>query len=190
MPHLSFRRTNSNNKADTTRVADGKRVVLEWLSPLEPRKGHRGIGIDWVAEWATGFLRTSLHVAAKVVTELLYKPVLLCCGSPGDGGLTRYVYIRYRLRLLLKGVGDARCRSSTDSSLVVDRPCDRIDAGDIAMACAYQYTAFILSMDNPRQSYLGHCDRMLSAHRSRSQMKYRGHLRIRMGGWWSQALAP
>ena len=73
---------------------------------FEPPERHQAIGIGSVAGWVIGFLRTSLHVRMEVVTE--HQPYHVCCRNPGDGGLTRYVYIRYRLRLVLEGLGEAK----------------------------------------------------------------------------------
>jgi len=65
------------------------------------------------------------------------------------GGLARCVYIGCRLRLPLERW--ARLNSSTDGSLVVNRLCDLIDAGNVPVL-----TAFILSMNSPRRGYLEH----------------------------------
>ena len=53
-------------------VADEKRAVLEWLSPLEPREKHQAIwqaSARWLG-WSTGFLQTSLLGGAGVVMKV------------------------------------------------------------------------------------------------------------------------
>ena len=58
-------------------VADEKRAVLEWLSPLEPHEKHQAIwqaSARWLG-WPTGFLQMSLLGGVKVVMKV---PSLPC----------------------------------------------------------------------------------------------------------------
>ena len=72
-------------------VADEKRAVLEWLSPLEPRERHQAIGMDRVDGVGDWLLVTSEFVRWSEGCGGTASPVLLCYGDPGVGK----TYLRY-----------------------------------------------------------------------------------------------
>ena len=113
-------------------VADEKRAVLEWLSPLEPRERHQTIGMSRVAGVGDWLLLTSEFTRWNENGDGTASPVLFCYGDPGVGK----TYLRYRWRLPLKRVC-ARLNDSNNSSLVIDRLCSQVDAGNMAVACVY-----------------------------------------------------
>lgn len=84
-------------------VANEKRAVLEWLSPLEPSEKHQAIGMDRVAGVGDWFLLTNEFTRWSQSDDGSAKPVLFCYGDPGVGK----TYLRYGLRLPLKSVGEA-----------------------------------------------------------------------------------
>jgi len=111
-------------------VADEKRAILEWLSPLEPRERHQAIGMGRVAGVGDWLLHTREFTQWNQSGDGTTKSVLLCYGDPGVGK----TYLRYEWRQPLKS---ARINSNNHSSLVVDRLCDQIEAGNTAVACVY-----------------------------------------------------
>jgi len=72
-------------------VTDGKRAILEWLSPLEPRERHQAIGMGRVAGVGDWFLLTSEFTQWSQSDDGTTTPVLLCYGDPGAGK----TYLRY-----------------------------------------------------------------------------------------------
>jgi len=102
------------------------------------------------------FLRTSLRVEVQVQSEFQTCLVLWESRRWGDLGAastgTLGIGCGYPQRVWV------RLNNSTDSSLVVDRRCDRIDASGVWLWHAYTSpTSFILNMNNPRRGYLEHC---------------------------------
>ena len=85
-------------------VADEKRAILDWLSPLEPREKHQAIGMDRVAGVGDWLLLTNEFTQWSQSDDGSAKPVLFCYGDPGVGK----TYLRYGLRLPLKSVGEAK----------------------------------------------------------------------------------
>ena len=85
-------------------VADEKRAVLEWLSPLEPRERHQAIGMGRVAGVGDWFLHTEEFTQWIQSGDGTAKPVLFCYGDPGVGK----TYLRYGWWLPLKSVGKAK----------------------------------------------------------------------------------
>ena len=85
-------------------VADEKRAVLEWLSPLEPRERHQSIGIDRVKGVGRVLLLTSEFTQWTQSGNGSAKPILFCYGDPGVGK----TYLRYGWWLPLKSVGEAK----------------------------------------------------------------------------------
>ena len=79
-------------------IADEKRAVLEWLSPLEPRERHQAIGMDRMPGVGGWLLHTSEFTQWSQSDGGTSKPVLFCYGDPGVGK----TYLRYELRLPLK----------------------------------------------------------------------------------------
>ena len=78
-------------------VADEKRAILEWLSPLEPREKHQAIGIGRVSGVGDWLLLTSEFTQWSQSGDGSAKPVLFYYGDPGVGK----TYLRYRFRLPL-----------------------------------------------------------------------------------------
>jgi len=72
-------------------VADEKRAILEWLSPLEPRERHLAIGMDRMPGVGDWLLDTNEFTKWNKGDEGAAKPVLLCYGNPGVGK----TYLRY-----------------------------------------------------------------------------------------------
>ena len=73
-------------------IADEKRAVLEWLSPLEPRERHQAIGMGRVPGVGDWLLHTSEFTRWSEGGDGTVKPVLFCYGDPGVGK----TYLRYR----------------------------------------------------------------------------------------------
>ena len=66
-------------------VADEKRQILEWLSPLAPRERHRAVSegrLDGVGEWLLG---TNEFAEWRTGEGQVAHPVLFCYGNPGVG---------------------------------------------------------------------------------------------------------
>ena len=95
--------TDSYNNCEIS-IADEKRAVLEWLSPLEPRERHQAIGMDRVPGVGDWLLLTGEFVRWSEGGDGTASPVLLCYGDPGVGK----TYLRYGWRLRLKDVGGAK----------------------------------------------------------------------------------
>jgi len=72
-------------------VADEKRAVLEWLSPLEPRERHQAIGMGRVAGVGDWLLLTNEFIQWNRCGDGTVRPVLFCYGDPGVGK----TYLRY-----------------------------------------------------------------------------------------------
>ena len=85
-------------------VADEKRAVLEWLSPLKPRERHQAIGIDQIRGVGDWLFLTNEFTQWNQSGDGSAKPVLFCYGNPGVGK----TYLRYGWRLPLKSVGEAK----------------------------------------------------------------------------------
>lgn len=84
-------------------VADEKRAILEWLSPLEPRERHQAIGmgrVEGVGDW---LLLTDEFTRWCQSSDGTAKPVLFCYGSPGVGK----TYFRYGWWLPVKTAHEA-----------------------------------------------------------------------------------
>ena len=87
----------SNNVGSITRTAhiiaetSNKERILEWHSPLEPRKRHWAIGIDRVAGVGDWLLLTNQFTQWNEGRNGTSKPVLFCYGDPGVGK----TYLRY-----------------------------------------------------------------------------------------------
>ena len=91
------------NNCDVS-IADEKRAVLEWLSPLEPRERHQAIGRDRMQGVGDWLLLTSEFTQWSQGGEGAAKPVLFCYGNPGVGK----TYLRYACRLPLKGANKVK----------------------------------------------------------------------------------
>ena len=65
-------------------VADEKRAVLEWLSPLEPRERHQAIGIDRMLGVGDGLLLTNEFTQWNQSGDGSAKPVLLSLFSRSE----------------------------------------------------------------------------------------------------------
>ena len=122
--------TDSYNNCEIS-FANEKRILLEWLSPLEPRERHQAIGVGRVPGVGEWLLLTSEFTRWRENRDGAASPVLLCYGDPGVGK----TYLRYERQLRLQCV--TRLNSSNNSSLVIDRLCDQVVAGKTAVACVY-----------------------------------------------------
>jgi len=111
-------------------ITDGKRAILEWLSPLEPRERHQTIGVHRVSGVGDWLLLTNEFTRWSRGGDGISNPVLFCYGDPGVGK----TYLRYERRLPLK---IPRVNSNNNSSLVIDRLCGQVEAGAMAVACVY-----------------------------------------------------
>jgi len=78
-----------NNRAIS--IADEKRSLLEWLSPLEPRERHQTIGMSRVAGVGDRLLLTKRFTRWSQSGDRSAKPVLFCYGEPGAGK----TYLKY-----------------------------------------------------------------------------------------------
>jgi len=66
-------------------MADEKRQILEWLSPMAPRERHQAVRdgrVDGVGNW---FLGTSEFEKWRTGEDETVNPVLFCYGDPGVG---------------------------------------------------------------------------------------------------------
>jgi len=66
-------------------VSDAESQILEWLSPMEPRKRHQAVREDrlgGVGEW---LLKTSEFREWRANEDEAVHPVLFCYGAPGAG---------------------------------------------------------------------------------------------------------
>ena len=89
---------NTWNNYDIS-VTDERRQILEWLSPLAPRKRHRDIRasqVEGVGDWV---LRTDEFVNWHAGEGGVVSPVLLCYGDPGVGK----THVRYDMGNILLG---------------------------------------------------------------------------------------
>jgi len=81
----SFNNNSFNNivSFNTERDPEG-RQILQWLSPLEPRQGHRGVRtnrLDGIGNWVLETNKFRKWSGADGCVE----PVLFCDGNPGVG---------------------------------------------------------------------------------------------------------
>jgi len=111
-------------------IADEKRAILEWLSPLEPRERHQAIGMDRMPGVGDWLLNTYEFRRWNQGDDGTANPVLFCYGDPGVGK----TYLRYERRLPLKILS---VNSNNNSSLVIDGLFNQVKAGKIAVACVY-----------------------------------------------------
>ena len=87
---------NTWNNCDIS-VTDERRQILEWLSPLAPRKRHRDVRasqVEGVGDWV---LRTDEFVNWCTGEDGVVNPVLFCYGDPGVGK----THVRYNMRNIL-----------------------------------------------------------------------------------------
>ena len=84
-------------------LADEKRTVLEWLSPLEPRERHQDIGMGRAVGVGDWLLFTNEFTQWSQSDDGSAKPVLFCYGDPGVGK----TYLRFEWWLALKSVSEA-----------------------------------------------------------------------------------
>jgi len=85
-------------------VADEKRAIMEWLSPLEPRERHQAIGMDRMPGVGDWLLDTREFTQWNQGGAGTAKPVLFCDGDPGVGK----TYLRYGWRIPLKSAHEAK----------------------------------------------------------------------------------
>ena len=73
-------------------MTEGKRDILEWLSPLEPRERHQAIGMDRIPGVGDWLLITNEFTQWNQGDDGTANRVLFCYGDPGVGK----TYLRYR----------------------------------------------------------------------------------------------
>ena len=77
---------NINNTVNLNKVIpDENREIMQWLSPLEPRRRHQDVRIerfDGVGDW---LLETSVFREWRSSEGGVDKAVLFCYGNPGVG---------------------------------------------------------------------------------------------------------
>ena len=66
-------------------MADEKRALPEWLSPLEPCERHQAMAMNRVAGVGDWLLRTKKFTRWSQSGDRSVKPVLFCYGDPGAG---------------------------------------------------------------------------------------------------------
>jgi len=84
-----------NNEAS---ISEGKRQILQWLSPMSLRERHRVVSegrMEGVGDW---LLRTSEFERWHTSEDSSIHPVLLCYGDSGVGK----TYLRYVKAALFK----------------------------------------------------------------------------------------
>jgi len=78
--------TNSNNIVNVNKgIADENPEIMQWLSPLDPRRRHRDVRtdrLDGVGDW---LLETNEFRGWRSNGGGADKAVLFCCGDPGVG---------------------------------------------------------------------------------------------------------
>ena len=79
--------TNSLNNTFNVNntIADENQEIMEWLSPLDPRRRHQDVRtdrLDGVGNWLLG---TNEFREWKSDEGRADKAVLFCCGDPGVG---------------------------------------------------------------------------------------------------------
>ena len=92
---------NTWNNCDIS-ATDERRQILEWLSPLTPRKRHRdvrGAQVEGVGDWV---LRTEEFVNWHTGEDGVVSPVLYCYGDPGVGK----THLRYEKAFTWANEGD------------------------------------------------------------------------------------
>jgi len=79
--------TNIHNKFVTVSrvIADENPEVVQWLSPLEPRRRHQDVRIDKLDGVGNWMLETSEFREWRSNENGADKAVLFCCGDPGVG---------------------------------------------------------------------------------------------------------
>ena len=68
-----------------TELGDEGRQILQWLSPLEPRKRHQDVRTDRLDDVGNWLLETSDFRNWRDGEDGCVEPVLYCYGNPGVG---------------------------------------------------------------------------------------------------------
>ena len=78
---------NSYNNFDRCNISisDGKRQVLEWISPLASRERHQAVRDSWVDGVGDWLLRNQTFSTWCTLEDRTAMPVLFCYGHPGAG---------------------------------------------------------------------------------------------------------
>ena len=78
--------TNSNNIVNVNKViADENPEIMQWLSPLDPRRRHQGVRTDRLDGVGNWILETNEFREWRSNESGVDKAVLFCCGDPGVG---------------------------------------------------------------------------------------------------------
>ena len=72
-------------------VADGRRGILEWLSPVDPLLRHQDVRSSKIAGVGDWLLQTEEFIDWNTGEDGVVSPVLFCYGDPGVGK----TYLRY-----------------------------------------------------------------------------------------------
>ena len=79
--------TNSHNNIINVNnvIADENPEMMQWLSPLDPRRRHRDVRIDRLDGVGNWILETDEFRGWRSSEGGADKAVLVCCGNPGVG---------------------------------------------------------------------------------------------------------
>ena len=78
--------TNSNNIVNVNKViADENPEIMQWLSPLDPRRRHQDVRTDRLDGVGNWLLETNEFRLWRSNAGGEDKTVLFCCGDPGVG---------------------------------------------------------------------------------------------------------
>ena len=78
--------TNSNNIVNVNKViADENPEIMQWLSPLDPRRRHQDVRTDRLDGVGNWLLETNEFRLWRSNGDGEDKTVLFCCGDPGVG---------------------------------------------------------------------------------------------------------
>ena len=78
---------NSHNNIVNVKkiIADENPEIMQWLSPLDPRRRHQDVRADRVNGVGNWFLETNEFWEWRSNESGADKAVLFCCGDPGVG---------------------------------------------------------------------------------------------------------
>jgi len=79
--------TNSHNKIINVNnvIADENPEMMQWLSPLDPRRRHQDVRTDRLDGVGNWLLETNEFREWRSAEGAVDKAVLFCCGDPGVG---------------------------------------------------------------------------------------------------------
>ena len=79
--------SNSHNKIINVNkiIADENPEIMQWLSPLDPRRRHQDVRADRINGVGSWFLETNEFLEWRNNEGGADEAVLFCCGDPGAG---------------------------------------------------------------------------------------------------------